>query len=102
MFDELSLKWRCYELRQQQIVGCWPATTKKRQRNTLTFKGSINVDGVEYWLSAWVREGKEGGKMAGRKFFSLSVSPKEQAAPKAAPQKGCSRFEQLDDDIPAW
>jgi hypothetical protein len=50
-------------------VECWPATTKKRQRNTLTLRGAINVDGVEYWLSAWVREGKEGGKMAGRKFF---------------------------------
>jgi hypothetical protein len=45
-----------------------------------------------------VREGKEGGKMAGRKFFSLSVSPKEQAAP----QKKAQSFDQLDDDIPAW
>jgi hypothetical protein len=48
-----------------------------------------------------VREGKEGGKMAGRKFFSLSVSPKEQSAPKAAPQKAAS-FDQLEDDIPGW
>jgi hypothetical protein len=79
-------------------VGCWPATIKKRQRNTLILRGAINVDGVEYWLSAWVREGKEGGKMEGRKFFSLSVSPKEQAAPKPK----ATSFEQLEDDIPGW
>jgi hypothetical protein len=71
---------------------------KKETEKHPDFKGSINVDGVEYWLSAWVREGKEGGKMAGRKFFSLSVSPKEQTAP----QKKGQSFDQLDDDIPAW
>lgn len=52
------------------------------------YKGSINVNGTEFWLSAWIKEGKAGGKMEGRKFFSLSVSPKEKAAPaKAAPRR---------------
>jgi hypothetical protein len=81
--------------------GMLARNDKKETEKHPDFKGSINVDGVDYWLSAWVREGKEGGKMAGRKFFSLSVSPKEQFAPKAAPQKAAS-FDQLDDDIPAW
>jgi hypothetical protein len=81
--------------------GMLARNDKKETEKHPDFKGSINVDGVEYWLSAWVKEGKPGGKMAGRKFFSLSVSPKEQSAPKAAPQKAAS-FDQLDDDIPAW
>ena len=81
--------------------GMLARNDKKETEKHPDFKGSINVDGVDYWLSAWVREAKEGGKMAGRKFFSLSVSPKEQTAPKAAPQKAAS-FDQLDDDIPAW
>jgi hypothetical protein len=38
--------------------------------------------------------------MEGRKYFSLSVSPKEQAAP--VPQKKATTFDQLDDDIPNW
>ena len=81
--------------------GMLARNDKKETEKHPDFKGSINVDGVEYWLSAWVKEGKPGGKMEGRKYFSLSVSPKEQTASKAAPQKAAS-FDQLDDDIPAW
>jgi len=86
--------------------GMLARNDKKETENHPDFKGSINVDGVDYWLSAWFKEGKPGGKMEGRKFFSLSVSPKEQNfAPKSAavPQKSAARtFDQLDDDIPAW
>ena len=81
--------------------GMLSRNDRKEKDTHPDFKGSINVDGVDYWLSAWVKEGKPGGKMEGRKYFSLSVSPKEQTAPKAAPQKAAS-FDQLDDDIPAW
>jgi hypothetical protein len=49
------------------------------------FKGSINVtEPGEYWLSSWVKEGKEGGKLAGKKYFSLSFQPKEAGGGRAA------------------
>jgi uncharacterized protein (DUF736 family) len=35
------------------------------------YKGSINVDGTEYWLSAWIKVSKDGAK-----FMSLSVKNK--------------------------
>jgi hypothetical protein len=60
------------------------------------YKGSINVGGQEFWLSAWVKEGKEGSKIAGKKFFSLTVQPKEQ-------QKGGQSVvggKVLKDDVP--
>ena len=49
------------------------------------YKGSINIDGVEYWLSSWIKTSKQGNK-----FMSLSVQPKQAAKPakqaKQAPQ----------------
>jgi hypothetical protein len=54
------------------------AANERREKDTHpTHTGVINVDGREYWLSAWVNEGKEGGKLAGKKYFRLSVKPKE-------------------------
>ena len=52
-----------------------------------THTGTINVDGKDYWLSAWVKESK-----AGRRFFSLSVKPKED-------QRGDAPAD-ISDDIP--
>lgn len=37
------------------------------------YTGSLNVDGAEFRLSAWIKEGKKG------KFMSLSVTPKEES-----------------------
>lgn len=54
------------------------------------YGGSAVIDGVEYWLNGWVKEGSQG------KFFSLSfkrkherVEPREQSFAK-----------ELDDEIP--
>jgi pyruvate/2-oxoglutarate dehydrogenase complex dihydrolipoamide acyltransferase (E2) component len=52
------------------------------------YRGSINVDGVDYWLSAWIKTGRDGTKLAGQKYMSLSVQPKDASyapAPAAAP-----------------
>lgn len=39
------------------------------------YRGSINIDGKEFWLDCWIKEIKKGEK-AGRKFLSLSAKPK--------------------------
>ena len=65
------------------------------------YTGTLNVDGVDYWLSAWVKERKDGSG----KFFSLSVRQKEQRNPAplqkmaAKPQKGVP-MDDIDGDIP--
>ena len=43
------------------------------------YKGKINVDGKDYELAAWIREGKSG------KFMSLKVQePRQKQAPSPA------------------
>ena len=39
------------------------------------YKGSLNVDGVEYWISAWIKLSKDG-----QKFMSLSIKNKNADA----------------------
>jgi hypothetical protein len=56
------------------------------------YKGSINVNGTEYWLSAWIKVSKDG-----KKFMSLSCMNKnaDQALNQKSPKP---KFE--DSDIP--
>lgn len=75
-------------------TGILARNTRKESEKHPDFTGSINVNGAEFWLSAWVKERKDGSG----KFFSLSVRPKEeQKASKPAPAGG---VEGMDDDLP--
>jgi hypothetical protein len=57
---------------------------KKESDSHPDMKGSINVDGTEYWLSAWWKTPKSGGA----DFLSFSVKPKEGGSgPRTAPTK---------------
>lgn len=56
------------------------------------YTGKINVDGRDYWLSAWVKE------KDGRKFFSLSVKPVEAKSQVDGPQT--TETTDPDGDIP--
>ena len=59
------------------------------------YKGNINVDGQEFYISAWLREAK-----SGKKFMSLKVEPKDKdAAPKTG-GKPEFKSECDDQDIP--
>lgn len=54
------------------------------------YKGSINVEGTEYWLSAWIKLSKDGNK-----FMSLSLKNKNADA-SLQPKKKVAH----EDDIP--
>ena len=64
---------------------------KKESANQPDYKGNITVGGVEYWLSAWIKEGKSG------KFMGLAVNPKDAQPPAANPRKASNITE---DDLP--
>ena len=71
---------------------------KKEKDTHPDFTGSLNVEGKEYWVSAWKRKPDASEKAPP---LSFSIKPKEDAkeAPKAAakPAKDVAKF---DDDLP--
>lgn len=62
---------------------------KKETDKHPDYKGKINVGGTDYWLSAWIKEGKSG------KFMSLSVSEMD-----SKPKPKQTGFDDLDSDAP--
>lgn len=88
------------------------ARNQRKEKDTHPdYTGSINIDGQDYWLSAWVKEGREGTRLEGQKYFSLSVKPKEEqqqrrpepqrrqsSAPQ--PQKRAASIADMEDDVP--
>ena len=65
---------------------------RKQQDSHSDYNGTIIVDGKEYFLNAWVKEGAKG------KFFSLSVKPKGQRSEEIKRNIGRAS-DILDDDL---
>lgn len=60
------------------------------------YKGSINVNGVDYWLDGWIKDGANG------KFISGSLKPKDAVGNGAQQTRAQpAAFDtDLDDDVP--
>jgi uncharacterized protein (DUF736 family) len=67
------------------------ANKDRQSDNHPNAKGTINIEGVEYWLSAWTKTSKNG-----ERYQSLSVKLKEAAPPRAA----AAAPAEFDDEIP--
>jgi hypothetical protein len=90
-----------YELREGQ--GSLFKNDKREKDTHPHATGTALIDGVEYWVSAWTKEGAKG------KFQSLAFKPKderrEQAPKDPDPRKVSSRMdgygpEENEDEIP--
>lgn len=67
---------------------------KKTSENFPDYGGSLNVDGKEYFISAWLKDGPKG------KFMSLSVKPKEAQQERREQPRQQQRGGHADDDVP--
>jgi hypothetical protein len=63
---------------------------RKEKETHPDYKGKLNVDGVDYWIDGWIKEGANG------KFISGSLKPVEQRG-QPGPQPRASAFESDDD-----
>jgi hypothetical protein len=66
---------------------------EKTQDNFPDYKGSLNVNGVDLWISGWLKTSEKTGK----KFMSLSVKPKDASPVKQASRPKSSGFDDMDD-----
>lgn len=73
--------------------GILSRNDRKEQPTHPDMKGTINVDGVEYWLSGWTQTRKDGSG----KFLSLSVKRKDEQQPTRPVQQ--KQTAQIDDDM---
>ena len=53
---------------------------RKEKETHPDLRGSINVNGIDYWIKAWKKEAKSGVK-----FLSLAVNAKEEKPETSSP-----------------
>ena len=75
---------------------------RKESQKQPHYKGSCEINGVEYWISSWMNESSKGVK-----YMSLKFSPKEeqqrqqrQNLQRSAQQAQIDHGDDLNDDIP--
>ena len=78
-----------YEIRE--LSGSLFKNEKKTEEKHPQMQGSCLIDGVEYYISAWTKEGSRG------RWQSLAFKRKD-AKPDSKPAP--ASIEQMDDDIP--
>jgi hypothetical protein len=67
---------------------------KKGVENRPDYKGSAKVAGVDYWVSAWLKDGDYG------KFLSLSFTVKEDKPKAQQAPRNSEPAAEFDDTIP--
>lgn len=77
----------------------WPNAKMREDKQDPHFTGSLNVDGNEYWVSAWKR--KPGAKQ-GSPSLTFAVNRKDQnkIPNPAKPEPTAPPEDSFDDDIP--
>lgn len=80
---------------QKPNSGALFRNDKKEKDTHPDYRGDALIGGVDYYISAWVKEGKRG------KFFSFSFKPKDESRQQGMQQARAAAEEDFgDSDIP--
>jgi|DEB0MinimDraft_10_1074344.scaffolds.fasta_scaffold425623_1 hypothetical protein len=82
------------------LSGALFKNDNKQRENQPDYRGSCEIEGTQYWMSAWIKQiGK--GDRAGQSFMSISFQEKEDSKPRAkAKPAPVDHGDDLDDSIP--
>lgn len=79
------------------MTGILSKNDRKESDKHPDIKGQCEIDGVQYWISGWRKERKDGSGG----FYSLKFNPKEQQQAKPAKTQAKAKPEpEYEDDIP--
>jgi len=81
---------------QRENSGALFRNDRKEKDTHPDYNGTANIEGVDYYINAWLKEGKSG------KFFSFSFKRKDGGAEKPVAKSGAatSFARVLDDEVP--
>lgn len=77
-----------------ELRGVLFKNAEKQSHQSPDYKGSCVINGVEYWISSWIKEGQKG------KFMSLSFKVKESNSKTASKAPPKTVFDFMPDDLP--
>ncbi len=85
---------------QRDNSGILGKNNRKEKDTHPTHSGQCMIDGKQYWISAWVKDGRDGSR-----FFSLAFKPKLARDHAGASQNPPARTTEVSaddfsDDIP--
>lgn len=82
---------------QKPNSGILARNEKATDEKHAEYTGTALIDGVEYYVDAWVNEFKSGPRQ-GKKYFSLRFKPKQQQTQQRSSSRQAPQ--QDDEDVP--
>jgi hypothetical protein len=96
-----QLEGRIMAYEKRDLSGTLFKNDRKEKETHADYRGEIRIDGRDYWLSCWIKDGQKG------KFFSLSAKLKDgtsarpdQAAEFKQAVKQAFPNADINDDVP--
>jgi hypothetical protein len=72
---------------------------QREGRRDPDYTGTINHNGVEYWLSGWLKKSGPGSKNPGENFLSIQIGNPKDEQPSKSRQAQTNAYAD-DEDIP--